>query len=73
MRSYNYPYVYKKTDPEMPKIKRVLLRSQYIAEDTFAFGKDLYNGDTNAIIYKMAGNVKRNVRRAKDVAFVVDK
>lgn len=73
MRSYNYPYVYRKLDPETSKIKRVFIRSQYIAEDTFAFSKDIVKGDTNAVIYKIAGNTKRNVRRAKDVAFVVDK
>jgi hypothetical protein len=58
-RPYNYDYKYRKIDPSLPSYKKVSLRGQYAVEDTRAFAIDMLKGDSNAVMFKVAGYSKR--------------
>jgi hypothetical protein len=60
-RPYSFDYKYREIDATLPKYKKVVLRSQYTVEDTYEYLLDIINGRENAVIFKTAGFVKRQV------------
>lgn len=59
----NYNYVYREVDPSLPRAQWYMKKAKYLAEDTFAFGKDIWRKDEEAIIFKTAGNMRRQLDR----------
>lgn len=58
-RAYNYDYVYRTIDPASSLISKVVTRARYTVEDCISFCLDIKRGDTNAVMFKTAGCLKR--------------
>ena len=72
-KAHDYDYVYRDLDPSLTRAQKLVTRTKYTIEDTQAFIKAIMKGDTNAVMFRTAGNLKRQIQRTKDIAFAVDK
>jgi len=72
-KAYHFDYKYRQIDPAEGITKRISLRAKYTVEDSVSFAQDLLKGDTNAVMFKVAGNLKRQLQRLRTIIYFVEK